>query len=51
MRQFCAQSGIAVFASDMRGWGLSDGDPLHIEDFYEIVGDVMGAKREHLERF
>ena len=26
--QFLAAQGVAVFASDMRGWGRSDGEPL-----------------------
>ncbi len=32
--------GIAVFASDMRGWGLSDGESLYFHDLDTFVADV-----------
>ncbi len=32
--------GIAVFASDMRGWGLSDGEPMYFHDLETYVSDV-----------
>jgi alpha-beta hydrolase superfamily lysophospholipase len=35
-----ASKGIAVFASDMRGWGLSDGEPLFFHDLDTFVADV-----------
>jgi alpha-beta hydrolase superfamily lysophospholipase len=36
-----ARDGVAVFASDIRGWGLSDGTPLHVETFDELVADAV----------
>ena len=33
-------AGVAVFASDMRGWGLSDGEPLYFSDLDTFVADV-----------
>lgn len=32
--------GVAVFASDMRGWGLSDGEALYFHDLDTFVEDV-----------
>jgi alpha-beta hydrolase superfamily lysophospholipase len=36
-----ATSGIAVFAMDMRGWGLSDGESMYIDDMDTFVSDVV----------
>jgi len=33
--------GVAVFASDMRGWGYSDGEPLYVDDIQSFVGDIV----------
>ncbi len=41
-----AREGIAVFASDMRGWGLSDGEPMYMNDMETFVRDVVS----HYER-
>lgn len=35
-----AAAGVAVFASDMRGWGLSDGEPLYFHNLDVFVEDV-----------
>ena len=35
-----AQQGIAVFAMDMRGWGLSDGESMYIDSMDTFVADV-----------
>jgi acylglycerol lipase len=32
--------GVAVFASDMRGWGLSDGESLYFNNLDTFVADV-----------
>lgn len=36
-----AREGIAVFAPDMRGWGLSDGEPMYIHDMEAFVRDIV----------
>lgn len=36
-----AAQGVAVFASDMRGWGLSDGEPLYFHDIEVFSRDVV----------
>ncbi|MGD8605838.1 MAG: lysophospholipase [Myxococcales bacterium] len=41
-----AREGIAVFAPDMRGWGLSDGEPMYIDDMATSVRDIVS----HYER-
>lgn len=42
--------GIAVFASDMRGWGLSDGEPMYFHDLDTFVADVRADhERIHSE--
>lgn len=41
-----AREGIAVFAPDMRGWGLSDGEPMYIDAMDNFVRDVVS----HYER-
>jgi alpha-beta hydrolase superfamily lysophospholipase len=41
-----AREGIAVFASDMRGWGLSDGEPMYMNEMETFVRDVVS----HYER-
>jgi len=35
-----AQQGIAVFAMDMRGWGLSDGESMYIDSMDTLVADA-----------
>lgn len=35
-----ALAGIAVFAIDMRGWGLSDGESMYIDNINTFVADV-----------
>ena len=35
-----AQRGVAVFASDMRGWGRSDGEPLYVDSIDSFMGDI-----------
>lgn len=34
------KAGVAVFAQDMRGWGLSDGDEMYLNDVEAFVEDV-----------
>lgn len=33
--------GVAVFASDMRGWGYSDGEPLYVDHIDSFLGDIV----------
>jgi alpha-beta hydrolase superfamily lysophospholipase len=40
LAQQLALAGIAVFALDMRGWGLSDGESMYIDDMETFVADV-----------
>eukprot|EP00428_Durinskia_dybowskii_P023348 CAMPEP_0170234700 /NCGR_PEP_ID=MMETSP0116_2-20130129/17095_1 /TAXON_ID=400756 /ORGANISM="Durinskia baltica, Strain CSIRO CS-38" /LENGTH=354 /DNA_ID=CAMNT_0010485493 /DNA_START=6 /DNA_END=1068 /DNA_ORIENTATION=- len=35
------EKGVAVFAMDMRGWGLSDGEPLYFHDVEVFASDVF----------
>lgn len=35
-----ADRGIAVFAMDQRGWGLSDGESMYVDDMDNFVADV-----------
>jgi len=43
-----SDAGIAVFASDMRGWGLSDGEDLYVDDIATFVADIdYSYKRIH----
>jgi len=37
--------GVAVFASDMRGWGRSDGEPLYFHDISVFADDVVDDYR------
>uniref|UniRef100_A0A7S0Z5Q1 Serine aminopeptidase S33 domain-containing protein n=1 Tax=Hemiselmis tepida TaxID=464990 RepID=A0A7S0Z5Q1_9CRYP len=39
---FLAGNGIAVHATDMRGWGLSDGDELFFDDPQAFIDDAVG---------
>jgi alpha-beta hydrolase superfamily lysophospholipase len=39
------QVGIAVFALDMRGWGLSDGESMYIDNIDTFVSDVENLYR------
>ncbi|CAJ1405224.1 unnamed protein product [Effrenium voratum] len=45
--QFLAAQGVAVFASDMRGWGRSDGEPLYLDNIKSFMGDIL-ADYEHI---
>ncbi|CAK9086943.1 Monoglyceride lipase (MGL) (Monoacylglycerol lipase) (MAGL) [Durusdinium trenchii] len=36
-----AQHGVAVFASDMRGWGRSDGERLYVDSIDSFAGDIL----------
>jgi len=36
-----AAQGVAVFASDMRGWGRSDGEPLYFNNIETFTKDVL----------
>eukprot|EP00457_Paulinella_chromatophora_P005183 gb/GEZN01005197.1/.p1 GENE.gb/GEZN01005197.1/~~gb/GEZN01005197.1/.p1 ORF type:complete len:375 (-),score=27.81 gb/GEZN01005197.1/:713-1723(-) len=38
--RFLADHGIAVFAMDMRGWGLSDGEPMYFHSMDVFVSDI-----------
>lgn len=40
LAQQLALVGIAVFALDMRGWGLSDGESMYIDDMETFIADV-----------
>jgi acylglycerol lipase len=40
LAQRLALAGVAVFAMDMRGWGLSDGESMYIDDMDTFVADV-----------
>jgi len=40
LAQKLARAGIAVFAMDMRGWGLSDGETMYIDDINTFTSDV-----------
>lgn len=40
LAQQLALAGIAVFALDMRGWGLSDGETMYIDDIETFIADV-----------
>jgi len=40
LAQQLALAGIAVFALDMRGWGLSDGESMYIDDMETFIADV-----------
>jgi len=42
--RLCAR-GVAVFASDMRGWGRSDGEALHFHDIEAFARDVLADYR------
>ena len=47
LAQRLVQSGIAVFAMDLRGWGLSDGESMYLNDTMETcVKDVEHWYRE-----
>ena len=39
--EFLAMQGVAVFASDMRGWGRSDGEPLYVDSIDSFMGDIV----------
>ena len=39
--QSLAMQGVAVFASDMRGWGRSDGEPLYVDSVTTFMGDIL----------
>jgi len=41
LAQYATQAGIAVVAMDMRGWGLSDGESMYINDMDTFVEDVV----------
>ncbi|CAE8640197.1 unnamed protein product [Polarella glacialis] len=36
-----AAQGVAVFASDLRGWGRSDGEPMYFNDIEVFTDDVL----------
>ena len=40
LAQQLALAGVAVFALDMRGWGLSDGESMYIDDMETFIADV-----------
>lgn len=40
LAQALASEGVAVFAQDMRGWGLSDGESMYLNDIETFVEDV-----------
>lgn len=40
LAQNLANAGIAVFAMDMRGWGLSDGESMYIDNLDTFAADV-----------
>jgi acylglycerol lipase len=40
LAQDLANAGIAVFAMDMRGWGLSDGESMYIDNMDTFTADV-----------
>jgi len=40
------QKGIAVFAMDMRGWGLSDGESMYFHDVKVFVQDVNACYQQ-----
>jgi len=39
--KYLASQGIAVFASDMRGWGRSDGEALYVDSIDSFMGDII----------
>ncbi|CAE7865160.1 MGLL [Symbiodinium necroappetens] len=39
--EFLAMQGVAVFASDMRGWGRSDGEALYVDNIDSFMGDIL----------
>ena len=39
--EFLAMQGVAVFASDMRGWGRSDGEALYVDSIDSFMGDIL----------
>ncbi|CAL1153991.1 unnamed protein product, partial [Cladocopium goreaui] len=38
---YLSAKGVAVFASDMRGWGYSDGEPLYVDQIDSFLGDIV----------
>mmetsp|Transcript_17874 Transcript_17874/g.50411 ORF Transcript_17874/g.50411 Transcript_17874/m.50411 type:complete len:334 (+) Transcript_17874:66-1067(+) len=50
LAQRLVAKGIAVFATDMRGWGLSDGEAMYFHDVEAFAADVVADyRRIHAE--
>eukprot|EP00435_Cladocopium_sp_Y103_P021831 s706_g5.t1 len=41
LAKYLSAKGVAVFASDMRGWGYSDGEPLYVDHIDSFLGDIV----------